>query len=643
MNMRVVRKWKWPLVMVGVVILRFVLFPQHLSSAPLDVGSGLVSMKTVTEIKLHELITPKPIEIFLYDVVDPKFHLVDNGLGPNQWDEIAKQVARIWLTASKGQIGLVFHNKVIELDEDRSNAYLFYLFGSPKIKETAKKTNLQYNRQSAQWVVDAFAGEISHVFDHAVGLWDSKREMNAVATALKNKQQLTQSEFLQLAPAFPNAFGALVGTVDRLTITPHSFADFVYEGRKSNQTRKIHLGFRFFYLHCGVSVEQALRYQVVLQNNPMFLLHYAIGRDKSFPDSRELKRDNVDRNHWEFTNTISLFPTFYYHDRNGRGGKNWMDVVFRTASCWDEQNKSFQYKGKEFGKVMCRWGTRDYEQHHYQAGEFARLIAHEIGHCLGLIHNVVRCQVFSQPEQGNLMQQHITFALQQWSGKCKCMTKRCSDCGCPYTNEVYGEVAKSQWLDAEQVELVVSLARALDHHESELQEGCKRVGFPLTGRGVEFLLPLETSGLLLERGEAVELARWSNEAAPAKIRFVRFQPFYVYPVMRSVRLRVYTFKPQDLPRAILQDVFIERRIEAGGPHAELDLGEDGLDISPGESLGMELCMDGNEDKARMRLSVHPVSSPPSSSPWDEHQTRSNTAAIKPAKQRIAINYDVCTW
>lgn len=629
--------------MAGVVVLRFVLFPQHQISSPLDGSSGLVSIKTVTEIKLHELVTPKPVEIFLYNVVDPKFHLVDNGLSSDQWDEIAQQVAGIWLTASQGQIGLAFHDKVLELDEDRSNAYLFYLFGSPKIKETAKKTNLQYNKQSAQWVSDAFAEEIAFVFDHAVGLWDSKREMGALAAALKDKRQLSQADFLVLAPAFPNAFGALVGTVDRQTITPDSFADFAYEGRKSNQTRKIHLGFRLFYLHCGVSVEQALRYQAVLQNNPMFLLHYAIGRDKSFPDARELKRDNVDRTPWEFTNTVSLFPTFYYHDRNGRGGKNWMDVVFRTASCWDEQNKPFAYGGKEFGKVMCRWGVRDYEQHQYRADEFARLIAHEVGHCLGLIHNVVRCQVYAQAEQGNLMQQHITFALQQWYGKCKCMAKRCSDCGCPFTDEVYAEVAKSLALDAAQVELVVSLARALDHHESELREGCTRVGFPITGRGVEFQLPLDTSGLLLERGEAVELARWSSQAAPAKVRFVRFQPFYVYPVMRSVRVRVYTFNAQDLPRVILQDVFIERRIEAGGQHAELDLGEDGLDINPGESLGMELCMDGNEDKARMRLSGHPSPASPLSAPWDEHQTRSDATNIKSVKQRIAINYDVCTW
>jgi hypothetical protein len=217
----------------------------------------------------------------------------------------------------------------------------------------------------------------------------------------------------------------------------------------------------------------------------MLLAHYAMGRDSSFTSiDDEDDNNNNEQRQWNHHNTFSVYPVYYWHDMNGRASTRWNDVVFRTGSCFASVNKQInvmyndgggggddqmmQMHNRRYqGDVQCRWGVRMWEEHVQSIQELVRMVAHELGHCLGLGHpyqqNQPRrrgCQVVEDVSQVNLMQQQRSIAMKKWvrSGKCKCSTTRkrkpsCGDgdCGCEMNNEFFEVVAKSTRLDREQI------------------------------------------------------------------------------------------------------------------------------------------------------------------------------------------------
>lgn len=387
--------------------------------------------------------TPLPAKrlvVYLYDVVDSKFNLTHSGFSSLDLADLAEGVSQIWREATLGKLELEFRRRSKVLTPDQQLAHLFYVLGHPRIPPNRKQTHLALS--STQWVQDLYATQLQA----CETVWPQVTAKLALSP-LPMSRSLFESKF----PALTNAFPCLVGSLDD-SITAESWHDVLFVKSKPISVQRAHMAFRLFYLQAGLDVKRTVEFAAVMQTKPMLFLHYAIGRDVA----SALGGFQVDRPAWEFANTLSVFPVPFYHDMNGRGSTHWMDVVFRTSSCFE--NRMHVNWGGDKLPVQCRWGTRKWERHEYTKTEFARMVAHEIGHCLGLEHFQPRCHVFS--DRGNLMQQQRVFALDKWTHKCSCLLPSCADCGCELDEDTFRQVSLATMLTAEQAQLALEHAAA---------------------------------------------------------------------------------------------------------------------------------------------------------------------------------------
>jgi len=104
------------------------------------------------------------------------------------------------------------------------------------------------------------------------------------------------------------------------------------------------------------------------------------------------------------------------------------------------------------------------------------MVAHELGHCLGLGHPEPRCTVFADAASGSLMQQQRVFALQAWAPSCSCLRPTCGDCGCNMTDAMYAQFASARALDAEERTKAHRSGRARDRTETAAASHVTRIG-----------------------------------------------------------------------------------------------------------------------------------------------------------------------
>lgn len=531
------------------------------------------------------------VNVFYHEIQDSHFGLANSSLSREQVEALIEDIRVTWLDATNGSVSLAFEIKPLSLDKDRALAFLFYVIGHSRIPRNGRRTQIHGN---SDWVVAKYKNELDQIEQPMNKLLASTDECKSVQDALATNQgRITREEFAsivgeELGAAFPGLIGEYMSPSTPV-ITPESFKDFVASKKDSLSRRRVHLAFRLFYLEAGLSVKKTMQLAQVMQGHPMLLLHYAIGRDKD-----EFTHSLV-RSRWEYENTFSIYPTPYYHDLNGRGSTNWMDVLFRTASCWDEQNRDLVIQGKVFGRVQCRWGVRPWEKRRYSIRELGRMIAHELGHCLGISHPQPRCAVYDSVQQANLMQQQRVLALKSWESRCSCLAPSCGNCGCPLDDETYSKTGESRKLEPDQIQVAVHSFLNRDYVESPTCKHCTRRGNKVTD--VQIAQPVSQKGVLLKRGDTLVLLNWSGKTR-SSIERLRLSTTFRYP--KDVRLVLRRFKMEGCSTPIASDEigFLHFEERLGKAHLEIQF--HGLILEPGESLGLELAADST-DKARVRF------------------------------------------
>ena len=299
-----------------------------------------------------------------FGLVDPRFSDVDVA-------RILSGIREIWKSAG---VEIVFDIKravrLEKLDADRARAYLYYVHGHPHVSINRKKTHLLgASKGESDWVYEAVDVDVEKV-DDALQRFAQHRVVKKLVGDLRRAQSdETRSDVVSkffdsretaavdyarlsslIDSKFPKMyssesekeflFKALRNTKD--TISPGSIKDALVDvsTKTSSKSRRLWLAFREFYVSRELSVDRTLQFAAQMKTRPMLFLHYAIGRTKTLGDDKTLVRSL-----WEYENEVHIFPIAHYHDMNGRGSSNWMDVVARTSSCFETSD------------VHCRWGN----------------------------------------------------------------------------------------------------------------------------------------------------------------------------------------------------------------------------------------------------------------------------------------------
>ena len=340
-------------------------------------------------------------------------------------------------------------------------------------------------------------------------------------------------------------------------------------------------------------MESTQTWASVMKTRPMLFMHFAIGRsDLGF---------STLRHPWEHSNTLSVYPIPYYHDMNGRGSTTWMDVVARTHSCW-RGGDSVVVNNRQV-QVRCRWGTRSYEEHTYTTQEWARMVAHELGHCLGLVHPEPRCFVYPDLASASLMQQQRVLAVQGWD--CACLKPTCKHCECKYDLENFANVGKARYLSPQEVALVQQHVYARDSLVSRVSvPGSLLVG-PVD------LMYEETdreTGLVLVQGHTLVLSSLPFPRTASVVR-VNFKLFFCTLEEFTLEVGSVASRSEDnvstpsgsSTSPSVRVLFKQPWIHS---HFELDIPLKALHVQQGDWLSVKLGPVPNQPQARVRIGAH---------------------------------------
>jgi len=280
-----------------------------------NTGSAAVFANATLDVVFHRL--------------EDKFGMIDSGLSDDQIVSLIDAVNNIWTKVGINvRINPSRALQVERLDDDRSKAYLFYVFGHPRIPPNDRKTQIINLTKNSKWIVQHYQSFLNDVLPPLDAFCGNAR---AVAVALKLLPSTTMADFTKAMKPFnlfqpDRVFVALSGQATYL-YSPQAVQDSMAVINKPLEIRRLHLAFRKFYQDHGLSPERSEEFALVMKPRPMLFLHYAMGRDV------DLTTHEPKRSEWETKNTLAIYPVYYYHDLNGRGSTNWLDVVFRTSSC----------------------------------------------------------------------------------------------------------------------------------------------------------------------------------------------------------------------------------------------------------------------------------------------------------------------
>jgi len=368
----------------------------------------------------------------LFHRLSDKFGLVDSGLSDAEILHLIRQIRGIWQAAG---VDIRIDEKqalvVRRLEDHRAMAYLFYVFGHPRIAPNERGTQLSMAPQTTSWVLQRYQGHVAQALAPLHALARNARLMAELnpPVSLSEFQKLARKYELANALA---AFVSMAGNDSGGVLTAQALDDVVAVSHKPVRVRQVHIAFRRFYFDHGLSPDMTFEFAAAMKSQPQLFLNYAIGRDES------LTVHEARRSTWEKRNTLAVYPVAYFADMNSRGSPTFMDVVVRTSSCFVPRNLS-----TSGAPVRCRWGVRPWEHHRPSASELARAVAKDIGACLGLAPASRKCLVAASADVAPLMQPERSVALQAWlSDKaCSCVAATCVECGCRLTDAMLAQMA----------------------------------------------------------------------------------------------------------------------------------------------------------------------------------------------------------
>jgi len=185
-----------------------------------------------------------PIIDLVFHRLTDRFGLVDSLLDDGQIIELLGNVQAIW---RQGGVVMRFDEEQAlrpePLDEDRALAYLFYVFGHPRIPPNDRKTNIANMQRNSKWILNAYASFIDSALPALQSLLTTQdraviAELSAKPWALEDFRALVGSKHFVDA-----AFAALAGNLTG-TCTPQAFEDALAVADKSEHVQRLHLAFR---------------------------------------------------------------------------------------------------------------------------------------------------------------------------------------------------------------------------------------------------------------------------------------------------------------------------------------------------------------------------------------------------------------
>ena len=146
------------------------------------------------------------------------------------------------------------------------------------------------------------------------------------------------------------------------------------------------------------------------------------------------------------------------------------------------------------------------------------MVAHEIGHCVGLQHVQSHCLVYRSVLEANLMQQQRNIGLREWelNGQCRCLASSpsCGECRCPMDADNFRRVGEARYLDEKQIDIVLSHVRTRDFLDFPPQfAGYTRVGSPFVSGTSD--IGDNSRDLTVESGDVLVLLNWSKHLMEA--------------------------------------------------------------------------------------------------------------------------------
>jgi hypothetical protein len=455
-------------------------------------STNFIPTAATTTTSLNHLPPLLTLDVTFHRLSDPLFHLLDAHLSDEQILELIHGIQSIWKQAGidvRIDEKLALRKQVP--DRDRLHAYLFYVIGHPIIKSNSRRTQiLPKVKNIIIHAYSKFATKCINFITNILPLWSGNDEITQLLRKnyntqytksrfvelfcserilLLDKQQqqrgedivslkCTDDELIQCLMTASSSSSITINEnkVDNYEISPQYISYLITNLPKimSSSTNMMSwFAYQYFYFQAGLSWTRIQEFAEAMRDRPMLFLHYAIGRDISLTN-----HDPV-RTKWEHANTISIYPIPLYHDMNGRGSTVFMDVIFRTGSCYGPSNYNFSFPGQPdiVFPTPCRWGVRAWEKHQYTMNELIRMVSHELGHCLSLEHTDAKCRIFSSSQEAPLMQQQRVFALKSWTSNtdmCKCLREDCNNCECSYSyEEVFRSVGEARKLTREEIDI----------------------------------------------------------------------------------------------------------------------------------------------------------------------------------------------